>query len=496
MTKGSNTPEPTIPWPPRFGWLKRITLGWLFVISLLLIVRLIWGWQIDRLMENQIAAWRALGQPTRPEDFAEPAVPDAENAALVLKELQVSNPISWEFEDKLRLPLAPGIVKSIQNRVSSNAKVLDAVRRARGMPKVRWGYGTSARADGQWRAPRIGVDSDVVNLIRAAALEAHQQGDDARAMGYVLDLFSIAKADRVQPSFMHAIGQADWIAHRVIAEIAPDFNGGAIKASPETTRAVLTALLDEDGRANAIIRGLLAERCRMPGFYRDLGNFLASDSGPELLWNIVAAWPIQPATDKLALREMQRVTLVMEQVAAGRPTANTAQCKPEDHPFGSSKHLCDVSSSDNGWLPFMLDLPTTCLVGQAEARATAILLAIRLHQLDHNGRFPATLNELAPAYLPAVPDDPFSRKPFRYEPAANPPFLLCVGKNGVDDLAAGTWQPADWSLRSTWLLGRPDAIYPLTRQPRPSGPDAVEEDGDEADDDMQPDDPLDEEENP
>ena len=500
MPKGSNTPEPTIPWPPRFWWLKRIALGWLFVIALLLIVRLIWGWQIDRRMENQLAAWRALGQPTRPEDFAEPEVPDAENAALVLMGLRVSNPIPWEWEDELKLPLPPGMVKGIQRRVKLNAKVLDAVRRARGMPKVRWGYAISAGADGQWHSPRIGVDSEVADLIHAAALEAHQQGDDARAMEYVLDLLSIAKADRVQPSIMHAVGLADRTAQWVIAEIAPDFNVGAIKASPETSREALTALLDEDGRTNAIIRGLMVERCRMPGIYRHRGDFVANGPVPGRPWHIVMAWLLQPATDKLAFCEMRMVTLAAEQIAAGRPasarsTANTDDCKPDDHPLGSSQRLCNVSRSNYGWLPFMNTLPNRCLMRQADVRATALSLAIRLYQLDHNGRYPATLDELAPKYLPAVPDDPFSGKPFRYEPAADPPFLLSVGKNGVDDLAAGTWRPKDWSTHINWS-GVPDAIYPLTRQPRPSGPDAVEEDGDEADDDMQPDDPAEEEENP
>ena len=44
----------------------------------------------------------------------------------------------------------------------------------------------------------------------------------------------------------------------------------------------------------------------------------------------------------------------------------------------------------------------------AHIRATRILCALRLYQLDHGGRWPAELSELSPDYLPDLPTDPFS----------------------------------------------------------------------------------------
>ncbi len=52
----------------------------------------------------------------------------------------------------------------------------------------------------------------------------------------------------------------------------------------------------------------------------------------------------------------------------------------------------------------------------AESRLTQIFLALRCYQLE-NGRLPARLDELAPKYLKAASADPFSEKPFIYEPA-------------------------------------------------------------------------------
>lgn len=49
---------------------------------------------------------------------------------------------------------------------------------------------------------------------------------------------------------------------------------------------------------------------------------------------------------------------------------------------------------------------------------TRVALALRVYQLEHEGRRPATLAELAPGILPAVPADPFDGKALRYDDAS------------------------------------------------------------------------------
>ena len=49
----------------------------------------------------------------------------------------------------------------------------------------------------------------------------------------------------------------------------------------------------------------------------------------------------------------------------------------------------------------------------AARRASLLLLALRLHRAE-KGAIPATLDALAPGYLPAVPLDPYDDRPFRY----------------------------------------------------------------------------------
>jgi hypothetical protein len=53
------------------------------------------------------------------------------------------------------------------------------------------------------------------------------------------------------------------------------------------------------------------------------------------------------------------------------------------------------------------------LRAQTRRRVAILAVALRLYQLDH-GTNPPNLESLLPAYLPAVPDDPFTGLPFRY----------------------------------------------------------------------------------
>ncbi len=59
-------------------------------------------------------------------------------------------------------------------------------------------------------------------------------------------------------------------------------------------------------------------------------------------------------------------------------------------------------------------------------------LAIRAYRLEHDEE-PLSLAELAPKYLPAVPEDPFSGKPLIYRPDPIEHIFYSIGPDGHDD---------------------------------------------------------------
>jgi hypothetical protein len=73
-----------------------------------------------------------------------------------------------------------------------------------------------------------------------------------------------------------------------------------------------------------------------------------------------------------------------------------------------------------------------------QARSVAALrlvmteLAVRGYEAK-NGKPPTALAELVPAWLPAVPLDPFSNRPMVYRVTTNSFLLYSVGPDGKDD---------------------------------------------------------------
>ena len=70
---------------------------------------------------------------------------------------------------------------------------------------------------------------------------------------------------------------------------------------------------------------------------------------------------------------------------------------------------------------------------EAERDSAAAGIAFRRFQLEH-GRAPASLGEMTPEFLPAVPTDPFRRgAPLTFVVTGNQFAIYSVGLNGIDD---------------------------------------------------------------
>ena len=96
-------------------------------------------------------------------------------------------------------------------------------------------------------------------------------------------------------------------------------------------------------------------------------------------------------------------------------------------------------------------------MGLTHRRLAAAALAVRWYAVEHDGRLPASLEELVPRYLPAVPLDPMAKgRPLGYSPDPARPMVYSVGENGIDNGgettrrgALGSEDPGPWQRRRT-----------------------------------------------
>jgi len=100
----------------------------------------------------------------------------------------------------------------------------------------------------------------------------------------------------------------------------------------------------------------------------------------------------------------------------------------------------------------------------AEIAHELAVTAIALHRWEiAHGKFPATLQDLVPQFLPTSPLDPFDGQPLRYRLNEDGTFLLySIGHNGKDD--DGNAAPEKNDSRPQFLNGR-DIVWPRAATP-------------------------------
>ena len=106
---------------------------------------------------------------------------------------------------------------------------------------------------------------------------------------------------------------------------------------------------------------------------------------------------------------------------------------------------------------------------RTDLRATAIMLGLRLYSLDHGDKFPARLEDLVPAYLPAVPADPMASggRPLRFIADETDPRIYSVGTNGTDEGGSEVpTKPLQYIEEPPDCWHREDAVFHFFRPAR------------------------------
>ncbi len=177
--------------------------------------------------------------------------------------------------------------------------------------------------------------------------------------------------------------------------------------------------------------------------------------------------------------ERRRARMVARRYLAGE--ADLASVEPWQRPRGAARSVADPEVRRTSPLAWRMMVATEHVQDmtdrQVEARgALEQVLAIRSWRLAHEGKMPATLEELVPGELPRLPVDPYSGRPYGYVPESGQKLprrpridemyrddelettgtgqrlLYSVGPDGVDDRAKSAYQ------RRT---GRGDLVYPI-----------------------------------
>ncbi len=458
--------ETAIPHPRRFWWLKRLTAAGFLLLLILFALRLWWGHVAQNKLDIQIAAAQARSEPVLIDDFNElnsNPLPDTQNAAAQLTKASLNlnyNAAQTAFDNRFNADIALSAAdrKLLDGLIVANAKTISLLRTAANLPQASWGLRVQSPVINVL-LPALNWQRRLANLLVYAAIDHHLLDDDSQTIEDLRDIFRESDiAEQYGPfivTHLVAVGISA-LGTNTITRLT-----GTLSISPATAPAVrrlIAQILDERAYKAGGQLSWYGERLMA---IDDKGTLSFISPAPKSY----LLWPVRPMFTLDQVRIFQYDTTIAHTLS--EPTYAAAFPKLPTYPNKSNFSPLQTASR----LYTMILMPSvdravlTHYRGLAERRAAAVLLAIRLYQADH-GAAPENLDLLVPAYLPAVPIDPFSptASPLRYINTPGAEAVYSVGEDGKDDggstqLIRGHSGPS----HSHW--DTKDAVYPLHHPP-------------------------------
>ena len=345
-------------------------------------------------------------------------------------------------------------------------------------------YLEDLRRDAAW----LGLDAAV----------AAQEGDAPRVVRTVLALTAIAEEAGEMPTLIN------WLVKARINTIAIATVSRTLARQPAVfDRAQLRDLAHALGRESLVAPPPLeGERVFVHDWIQrtysegGIGGGRLTSAGLDRLYDGIAVSPSPPpmnAAEKIAGPVAMAITASRnetERVYEGLmdDLALWGQTPPWDRgadPLDRFFHASEVSPRIRHPLLAMIMPAVSSVYTNGDTLAmrrdgALVALALAAHRLEH-GRWPETLAELTPAYLPSVPRDMHTGEPLRYRLTDDGPLLYSVGPDRTDD--RGVWaedheniqrhdasnaEPAwiDDDVRGDWILFRLGSIEPTEDEPR------------------------------
>ncbi len=458
---------------PRLKWLKRLVALYLLVFLGFAAFHW-WLWRaVDRRIETIVEGWRQEGAPL-PEDAlnATGIATGTDNAAFYyqqainalprLTQRQIDEWDNWFGQTR---PLPQEKAPIVREIVEQNRQWLDLAREARSHDRIDWGQPAITMATSpNWSGAR----ELAIRLDWAASL-AYHDGDVASAAAYGSDLGHLGISTvHYGPSIVAglvssgicALGNANLLemAWHPPPGITPEQEREAWREAGSELDALIDHLLNESEDQAVRRLSWQGERVSVHSAIPAMAVAAPTPTASSLF-----LWPVMKADiADLLEAESEIARAAISEDPAAVMEVEFFRRQPETMAGTVATFLTSILT------PTIERSNLTFLRIAAERRMTAVLLASKRFHMDQ-GRWPVSLEELTPRYLPRVPADPFARDGrllgFRTDTLV--PIVYSVGDDFEDD-GGSTAPPATATRREQQRLRtlnspheRADLVYPL-----------------------------------
>jgi hypothetical protein len=427
----------------RIYWISRVVIAIVLLVFLgVPLAHFLWGLSAEHQLDRTLAQLHAAGEPISPAQLKLDSVPDAANASLDYRaagdSIDTSTPAWKSFWDstsrQFKPPLADAEIVTIRSLVSANAAAINQVSAARG------------KAAGGWKDPfnhpspfallNLNGVRTLCNLLNLAAMDAHLNGDDPLCVQRLSDAVSVADAAEHRPtliSHLVATGATSY-ACMAVSAIAPELHPGTSGLSRAQVSGLLAQLQDERAMNEGAALSWRSERLvGVTGLTDMVGGALAVPSA--------GGGTSPPVTSRFSGYMLKPILLNDARLYAEHLQGMISVSTSPDWPSAQRRFPAALTAAVRAHpmyhifisilLPSLDKAAKVDYESKTTRRLAVVALAVRLYAADHNESLPASLDDLVPMYLSAVPIDPMSGSRLKYK--SDPPRLYSVGADGVDD---------------------------------------------------------------
>jgi len=420
-------------------------------------------------LDAELKRIRDSGAPVSCADIQRKPISDAENAAPIYLQAfsKMVDAPSWDRDmllDVLGARLEDISAKewaAVKKHVAANREALTLLHRATAVPRCQFDWGAAMRL------PRLSEMRGSARLLCWEALLHAKDGRRDQAWAACLAGMRVTRALAEDPRFLsqgcrHAAGGT---ALAEVKALLPH-----LQLSASVWREV-QATLDEMEQRDILLQSMNTARAGCIDYF---GELRQRDSRAVLNYRRASWWfPFSPTRGaevavrrRMALRfvatrsgmrsEAKYLRFMADAISvAAKPTAKAAR----EYAALEARYE-ELSQSNEFFRHFFTPFSAVprfikdVLIWETECRLARIGVALELHRRRH-GRYPETLDVLAPSILEHVRPDPFTGKSLVYsvDDDGKGGMLYSVGINGEDDGGVRgkddiSWGPCPPSPRS------------------------------------------------
>ncbi len=401
-----------------------------------------WRFVLTSGADSGIEGLRVRGLPTNPVELDQwyKAVPADENLATPILAAgaayrQPRDTTNTPYVGRLEVPafpIDPALVAGWKTYLDDSSAVFDALATARALTASR--YPVNFKLGSKATFPPHTDLQHLVQFLAVAALthaESHQPREATRDLR---DMLLVARSLESNPYII-----SQWVRMGMLQTAANAATTSLPRAGADD--ADWKSLQTEFARAasvNGVFNGIVGDAAIQGSFFHCSPSAFAVP----LSWG--GTTPIGKATAMLyigsGLRAVDgrfyfdRITEILDAAQSPFPEGlHEANEMVERVRKEMARPLRGMKILSCGPLLGLAKSVEKAAMTQAALRAAVAGCAVERHRLAHGNRLPASLDELVPAFLDAVPLDPYDGNPLRYRARDDTYVVYSVGADLVDD---------------------------------------------------------------